>query len=54
MEINVAIIAVGMSMLVLFMAMVMGVPFVHYLKRDIAYEATAGQPKEARLKVWYE
>jgi hypothetical protein len=43
----------GKMMLVGFMMVVMGVPMLHYLKRDRAYEATEGQPEEVRLKVWY-
>ncbi len=47
------VIAIGMPLLVLFMMLVMGVPFFYYLKRDRAYEATAGQPEEVRTKVWH-
>jgi hypothetical protein len=46
-------IAIGVPLLVLFMALVMGVPFVYYLKRDYAYEATRGQPDSVRIKAWY-
>lgn len=46
-------IVLGMPFLVLFMMLVMGVPFFYYLKRDRAYEATNGQSEEIRVKTWY-
>lgn len=46
-------VVIGIPLLVLFMLLVMGVPFVYYLKRDQAYEATRGQPESVRLKAWY-
>ena len=45
---------IGMPLLVLFMAVVMGTPFIYYLKRDRAYDVIKGQPEAARLKVWYD
>jgi len=47
-------IALGMPLLVLFMGLVMGIPFVYYLKRDLAYDAAEDQPESVRIKVWYE
>ena len=46
-------IVMGIPLLVLFMVLVMGVPFVYYLKCDRAYEATRGQPESVRLNAWY-
>ena len=46
-------IIIGIPLLVFFMLMVMGIPFVHCLKLDRAYEATHGQADDVRLKVWY-
>ncbi len=46
-------IVIGIPLLVLFMGVVMGVPFVYYLKRDGKYEATKGQPDSVRLQAWY-
>lgn len=47
-------IMIGMPFLVLFMALVMGVPFVYYLKRDMAYDRVKDQPEHIRLKTWYD
>lgn len=44
----------GKMLLVGFMMLVMGVPFVHYLKLDRAYDATKDQPEEARIRFWYD
>ena len=46
-------IVLGIPLLVGFMGVVMGVPFVYYLKRDLAYEATNGQSESVRLDAWY-
>lgn len=45
---------IGIPLLVLFMGVVMGVPFVYYLKRDFAYDATEGQPESVRIRAWYD
>lgn len=48
-------ILLGMPLLVLFMMLVMGIPFAYYLKHDIKYEAAAhNQPENIRIKSWYE
>jgi hypothetical protein len=47
------IIAFGMPLLVLSMALVMGGPFIYYLKRDQEYAITSGLPQEKRLETWY-
>jgi len=47
-------IVLGMPLLVLFMGLVMGIPFAYYLKRDLAYDATEGQPESTRIRIWYE
>lgn len=44
---------IGIPLLVLFMAVVMGVPYAYFLKRDRNYAGTEGQPEEVRLKAWY-
>lgn len=44
----------GKMLLVGFMMAVMGYPLAFYLRRDRAYEATAGQPDSVRLAAWYE
>lgn len=46
-------IAFGVSLLLLCMLLVMGIPFVYYLKRDLAYNSTKDQPDDVQLKVWY-
>lgn len=46
-------IVLGMPLLVGFMGLVMGVPFVYYFKRDGKYDATKGQPDNIRLQAWY-
>lgn len=46
-------IALGMPILVGFMGLVMGVPFVYYFKHDMKYEATKGQPENVRIQTWY-
>jgi len=47
------IIAVGMPLWVGFIVVVMGLPLLHYLKRDEKYNATKGQPESIRLNAWY-
>ncbi len=34
------------------MGLVMGIPFVYYLKRDMAYIETKWPSEEERLKAW--
>ncbi len=43
----------GMPLLVLFMGLVMGLPFIYHLRCDRKYLATRGQPDAARLAAWY-
>lgn len=45
--------AFGIVILVMAMAVVMGVPYAYYLKRDARYARSEGQPDEARLNIWY-
>ena len=47
-------IILGVPALVLTMAIVIGVPFVHYRRLDRQFEATHGQPTENRIRAWYE
>lgn len=46
-------IIIGIPLLIVSMAVVMGVPFSYYLKRDRAYDASRGLPESERIKIWY-
>lgn len=48
-----AAITVGMPFLVLFMLLVMGIPFSYYLKRDREYDAMKSQSESVRVNMWY-
>lgn len=43
----------GIPLLIIFMAVVMGMPFAYFWGREQAYERTEGQPESVRLNAWY-
>ena len=44
---------IGMPTIVFLMVLVLGLPIVHYGKRDSAYMAAKGQPEKVRKDIWY-
>lgn len=47
-------IILGIPTLVLAIAVVIGVPFVHYRRLDRRFDATERQPTEERIRAWYK
>lgn len=47
------VIAFGIPFLVLFMILVMGIPFLYYLKRDRASDVAKDRPEEIQAHAWH-